>query len=307
MTPDQSPLAIDRQDTFLGREIGRLSYGCWRLPGAPQAEVAAKIDAALEIGANLIDTAAVYGFGGDGFGAAEAMLGKLIAERQSLRDDIVLVTKGGITPPLPYNSSAEHLIASCEASLQRLNCDHVDLFLVHRPDNLTGHAAVAEALGELVRSGKARAVGVSNYTLEQTRALQHFLDEPIVATQPEISAWCTETLFNGVLDHAQSASMLPMAWSPLAGGSLATGIAPGGSPDRFPDLIAVIDRIAGDNNSTRDCVALAWLLAHPAGIVPILGTQSPERIRAAAGAFDINMNRRDWYDILEASLGERMP
>lgn len=308
MTPDMTALAIHGEQTFLGRPIGRLSYGCWRFPGTPQESVAEKIDVALSVGVNLIDTAAIYGFGGAGFGEAEAMLGRYIADRPSVRDEMVLVTKGGITPPLPYDSSADHLTASCEASLKRLQTDRVDVFLVHRPDNLTGHEEVAGALSALVKSGKARAVGVSNYTLEQIRALQSFLDVPLAVTQPEISAWATQALTDGTLDHAQSSGLLPMAWSPLAGGALATGTKPSGSGERrFENLIGALDRIAAENDTTRDCVALAWLLAHPAGIVPIIGTQSPDRIRSATGAFDVTMNRQDWYAIFEASLGQKMP
>ncbi len=307
MIADNQPLVIPSKSTFHGREIGRLSYGCWRMPGTPQADVAAKIDAALSIGANIIDTAAIYGFGKDGFGAAESMVGKFIAERPAVRDDIVLVTKGGITPPVPYNSSRAHIVASCEASLQRLCCEHVDLFLIHRPDLLAGHQEVAAALEELVTSGKARSVGVSNYSLEQTRALQHFLTVPLTVTQPEISAWQTDVLFDGTLDHAQATGLLPMAWSPLAGGLLATGIAPAEGGERFANLIAVLDRLAARNDTTRDIVALAWLLVHPSGIVPILGTQSVDNIAASEAAFSVKLTRADWYDILEASLGQRMP
>lgn len=308
MTPDMTALAIHRERMFLERPIGRLSYGCWRFPGTSQDSVGEKIDVALSIGANLIDTAAIYGFGDAGFGEAEAMLGRYIAGRPSVRDEMVLVTKGGITPPLPYDSSADHLAASCEASLKRLQTDRVDVFLIHRPDNLTGHEEVAGALSALVKSGKARAVGVSNYSLEQMRALQSFLDVPLAVTQPEISAWATRALTDGTLDHAQSSGLLPMAWSPLAGGALATGTKPsGGGEQRFETLIGALDRIAAENGTTRDCIALAWLLAHPAGIVPIIGTQSPDRIRSAAGAFDVTMNRQDWYDIFEASLGHKMP
>ena len=302
MTPDIQPLVPARTVPFLGRDIGRLSYGCWRFPGTEQKDVAAKIDAALSIGANLIDTAAVYGMG-----EAETMLGTLIGERPSLRDEIVLVSKGGITPPVPYNSSKAHLVASCEASLARLKCEQIDLFLIHRPDLLTGQQEAADALNTLVETGKVRAVGVSNYTLEQTRALQAFLDVPLVAVQPEISAWCLESLQKGLLDFVQAAQMLPMAWSPLAGGALATGQPPKGADGRFERLMGVLDRIAEANDAGRDAVALAWLLVHPAGIVPILGTQTPDRIRAAAGTFEIRMTRRDWYDVLEAGLGEPMP
>lgn len=308
MTPDLTPLTFDRDLIFLDRSIGRLSYGCWRFPGTSDESVSEKIETALSIGANLIDTAAIYGFGDAGFGEAEAMLGRFIADRPSVRDRMVLVTKGGILPPLPYDSSAVHLTASCEASLRRLQTDRVDVFLVHRPDNLTAHEEVAAALSALVASGKARAVGVSNYTVEQTRALQSFLDVPLAVTQPEISAWACNALSNGILDHAQATGSLPMAWSPLAGGALATGVKPtGGGERRFENLIGVLDRIAEENGTTRDCVALAWLLAHPAGIVPIIGTQSPDRIRSSAGAFDVTLNRQDWYAVYEVSLGQKMP
>ncbi len=308
MKADLTALEITRERPLLGRRTGRLSYGCWRLAGTPVKEVAEKIDAALSVGANLIDTAAIYGFGGAGFGEAEAMFGEFIGDRPSVRDDLILVTKGGITPPLPYNSSVDHLTASCEASLKRLRTDRVDVFLIHRPDLLTGHEEAARALSRLVESGKVRGVGVSNYTVEQTRALQHFLDIPLAVTQPELSAWATGALFDGTLDHAQTAGLLPMAWSPLAGGALATGVVPSGADEElFGDLIGELDRLAETNDTSRECVALAWLLAHPAGIVPIIGTQSADRIRSAAGAFDVTMNRRDWYAILEASLGKHMP
>ncbi|WP_419911610.1 aldo/keto reductase [Hoeflea sp.] len=302
MTDAPKHLVLSRHGTLAGREVGRLAYGCWRLPGTPQEELAGKIDAALEVNANIIDTAAVYGAG-----EAERMLGVLISERPALRDAIVIVTKGGITPPVPYDSTKRHLIASCEDSLRRLNCEQVEVFLIHRPDFLSAPAEAAEALTELVESGKVRSVGVSNYTLEQTRALQAFLDVPVAVTQPEFSAMHTVPLDDGTLDYAQSASILPMAWSPLAGGPLATGRVPDRADLRAAGLVAVLDRIADDNGSTRECVALAWLLAHPAGVVPIIGTQSPERIRVAAGAFDIKMSRRDWYEILEASRGAPMP
>lgn len=302
MAADTTPLELTKTTLLNGRPVGRLAYGCWRLPGTPQAGVAEKIQAALEIGANVIDTADVYGAG-----EAESMLGRWLGAQPSRRDHMTLVTKGGISPPLPYNSSKDYLIAACEASLRRLQTDHVDLYLIHRPDLLTGAEEAAAALTALKDSGKVLAVGVSNHSLEQTRALQAFLDFPLTATQPEISAWVTDSLFDGILDHAQTADLLPMAWSPLAGGLLATGKAPPDGRDRFEMLIAVIDRIAAANDVTRDCVAVAWLLAHPAGIMPILGTQAPGRIRSAARALEVRMTRRDWYEILEAGLGRKMP
>ncbi len=309
---DISPIKIKKTTQINDVEIGRLAYGCWRLAEGNQESVLEKIDTALSVSINLIDTAAIYGFGtpnlpDEGFGHAETMLGRALVQKPTLRDEIILVTKGGITIPTPYNSSASHLIASCEASLKRLQTEYVDLFLIHRPDFLTSPQEAAQALETLVQSGKARSIGVSNYSVEQTRALQACLSIPLSVIQPEISALETSALYDGTLDHAQASNLLPMAWSPLAGGALATGKPPENARIQFAKLIAELDRQAETNGTTRDIVALAWLLAHPANIIPLLGTQSPARIKSAIKAFDVQMTRRDWYAILEASNGCSMP
>jgi predicted oxidoreductase len=155
--------------------------------------------------------------------------------------------------------------------------------------------------------GKVREVGVSNYTVAQTRALQHFLDFPLAAIQSEISAWMPDAILDGTLDYTQEARLTPMAWSPLAGGALATGIGPEGDSERFSHLVVALDKIAEASGVERDAVGMAWLLAHPAGIVPIIGSQSPTRIRSAASAYAVKMTRRHWYSVLEARLGRRMP
>ncbi len=288
-------LTVPRTRALGPFEVGTLAYGCWRFAGTPLEEARAKVGAALEIGANLLDTAAIYGFGETGFGEAEERLGDLFAADPGLRERVVLVTKGGIVPPEPYDSRAPELIASAEASLKRLKVDAIDVFLVHRPDLLVSHEEVAGALSDLRARGVVREVGVSNFTPAQTRALQSFLDFPMVVTQPEISVGETSALFDGTLDLAQEVGLTPMAWSPLGGGALMTGDGP---------VAAELDRIGGGD---RAAAALAWLMAHPARPIPILGSQTPDRIRAAAAAYDIQMTRRDWYAVLEASLGHPMP
>ncbi|MGB0497799.1 MAG: aldo/keto reductase [Rubricella sp.] len=299
--PDALPIA---RTTRLGPfEVDRLGYGCWRFAGTPLADARAKVGAAIDAGMTLLDTAPIYGFGETAFGEAEERLGDLFAAEKGLRERVVLVTKGGIHPPAPYDSRKETLIASAEASLERLRTDVIDLFLIHRPDLLAAHEEVAGALDHLVESGKVRAVGVSNYTVAQARALQAHLSIPLAATQPEFSALHTAPLHDGVLDHAQEAAMAVMAWSPLAGGRLARG----GDDARTARVIEVLDRIAEEQGAQRDHVALAWVLAHPARPIALVGSQSPERIRASARAFDVRLTRRDWYEILEASLGEAMP
>ncbi|MEL6680917.1 MAG: aldo/keto reductase, partial [Pseudomonadota bacterium] len=237
-----------------------------------------------------------------GFGDAELRLGALLAESPGLRDEVVLVTKGGVQIPGPYNSRGTYLIEACEASLTRLGVEAVDLYLVHRPDLLASPQEVAAALSRLVTDGKARSVGVSNYSPAQTRALQAMLDVPLTACQPEISLLEPSAMQDGVLDLAQEMGAMPMAWSPLGGGRLF-------SPDdpQSERVARALATLAEAQDTTVEAVALAWLLAHPAGIVPILGSQNPTRIRAAAAAYDVTLTGPEWYALLEASLGAPMP
>ncbi len=304
MTPS---LDLSRRRKLGSFEVGRLAYGCWRFAGTAVEDARAKLEAALEIGASLIDTADIYGYGETGFGEAEERLGDLFAATPGLREKVTLVTKGGITPPAPYNSGKEYLISAAEASLTRLKTDVIDIYLIHRPDLLSAPEEVADALATLRAEGKIREAGVSNYTVAQTRALQSFIDFPLAAMQPEISALTLDALFDGTLDLALECGLTPMAWSPLAGGALATGRANGGDEARLVRIVEALDAIAAENETGRDAVGLAWLLAHPAGIIPIVGSQNPERIRAASAAFDVKITRRQWYGVLEASLGAPMP
>ena len=155
-----------------GLAVAPLGWGMWRFAGADVVTARARVDAALEIGCTLFDTADIYGLGPQGgFGAAEELLGKVLRADPSLRDRIVLATKAGITPPVPYDCSASYLVKACEASLRRLGVERIDLLQVHRPDVLTHPAEVARAFELLHRQGKIRAAGVSNYSAAQARAL----------------------------------------------------------------------------------------------------------------------------------------
>ncbi|MEO1541910.1 MAG: aldo/keto reductase [Pseudomonadota bacterium] len=295
-------LKIARERSVAGRTIGRLAYGCWRFAGSTMPEAREKVEAALSIGANLLDTADIYGFGAEGFGDAELRLGALLAESPGLREEVVLVTKGGVQIPGPYNSRGDYLVSACEASLSRLGVEAVDIYLVHRPDLLASPQEVAAALSRLLADGKVHSVGVSNYTPGQTRALQAMLDVPLVACQPEISLLEPSAFQDGVLDLAQEMEAMPMAWSPLRGGRLF-------NPEDAQSIrvAKALTTLAEAQETSVDAVALAWLLAHPAGIVPILGSQTPARIRAAAAAYDVKLTGAEWYALLEASLGTPMP
>jgi predicted oxidoreductase len=251
----------------------------------------------------LVDNADVYGldWGGSGWGTCEQNLGAALAHRPGLRDRIVLATKGGIVPGVPYVSDPAYLVAACEASLRRLGVDHVDLYQIHRPDPFTHPAAVAQAFESLRDRGLVREFGVSNHTPSQTAALQAHLPFPLASTQPELSVVALQSLRDGTLDHCAALGITPLAWSPLAGGRLATG------DGVRPELVAVLDRLAEREGVTRAAVAIAFVLAHPSRPVAIVGTQQPARLAELAVAATVHLDRRDVYDLIVASDGVPLP
>lgn len=302
-------LPIARTPRPLGRSALRVfpvGFGCWRLVGSDVSAARARLEAAIEAGIDLFDLADVYGLdhGGRSFGESEALFGRVLAAAPELRERMVIATKGGIVPGVPYDASAAHLTAACEASLKRLGVDRIDLYQIHRPDWLAHPAETAGALVRLRETGKLRQVGVSNYTAAQFDALQRHLPFPIATHQPEFSCARLDPLRDGVLDQCLREGVTPLAWSPLAGGRL--------GDDARPDaalgvLHTVLDAIAAREGAGRSAVAIAWLLAHPAGVVPIVGTQNPSRLAACLRAFDVHLTRQDWYQIVVASQREPLP
>ncbi|MGI9608197.1 MAG: aldo/keto reductase [Acidimicrobiales bacterium] len=286
-----------------GPEIGALGYGTWRLTGGDVAANQALVETALDAGMNLIDTADVYGLdhGGTGFGQNEERLGEVLAAAPGLRDRMVLATKGGIMPPIPYDSSAEYLRSAVDASLSRLKVESIDLWQVHRPDMFTHPAEIGGVLGELHRQGKIAMVGVSNFTPSQHDALAAHLPMPIVSTQPEYSAATLDPLRDGTFDLAMRSGLVPLAWSPLGGGRLLTG------EGLRPELLDVIDKLAAREGVDRATVAIAFVLAHPSRPVALLGTQTPDRLTGASAAFGVQLDRTDLYEIVVASEGVPLP
>ena len=301
--------------------MGPLALGLWRFTGADVGRNAELVSSALDLGMNLIDTADVYGldWGGAGFGSCEENLGAVLAARPELRARMVLATKGGITPPVPYDSGAAALRSACEASLRRLGVDRVDLYQVHRPDMLTHPAELAATLDGLIADGLAGAVGVSNYTPAQTRALAAHLEAPLASTQPEYSAACLAPLRDGTLDLCSETAMVPLAWNPLGGGRLMSPASSArderdrAAPPRpadgsvRPELLAVLDRLAEREQVDRAAVCVAFVLTHPTAPVAIVGTQRPERLEALQAALGVRLDRNDVYDIVEASEGQPLP
>ena len=285
--------------------VSPIAWGMWRLAdnGRSVAEATRLVHAALDAGINFLDTADIYGFDGQGgFGDAEALLGEVLAADPALRSRMVLATKGGILPPLPYDQSADYLRTAIDNSLRRLKVDHVDLWQIHRPDILAHPQEVARVLDDAVSAGKIRSIGVSNFTVHQIAALDRFLANKLVTTQPEISPLRITCFENGELDQAMMMGLTPMAWSPLGGGRLAAAET---TRDRL--VAAALDAVAEAQGVSRSVAAYSWLMAHPAGIIPIIGSQQAERIAEGAAALKVRWSRQDWYAVLVAARGEPLP
>ena len=291
--------------------VSPIAYGYWRFAGTDVATATKKVETALECGINLMDHADIYGLDGDGaFGDAEALFGEVLKQQPSIREKIVLATKGGIWPPLPYDSSAAYLRSALEASLTRLGVDTIDLYQIHRPDFLAHPAEVAATLTAFREEGKIREVGVSNYTVSQVNALQAHLDFPLVARQPEFSVLAIDPLRDGTLDQCMGLGLTPLAWSPMGGGRIGLSLEDASKLDdggRTHAVLTLLDTIAAEQNVSRGAVALAWIMVHPSGVIPILGTQRLERIMDATNALKVELTRTQWNEILTASQGFPLP
>ena len=288
-----------------GIQLSALAWGTWRLADTcdDTGEAALLLRAALDAGITLIDTADIYGFGGPNkFGHAESLIGEVLARDPALKSKLIVATKGGIRPPIPYDQSPAYLADAIDASLRRLRTETIDLYQIHRPDILAHPEETARALENAVSSGKVCELGVSNFTAPQIDALTAFLDVPLATTQPEISPLRITPFENGEMDQAMRLGMAPLAWSPLGGGRI---IDP--QCDQEKAVVDALDKIALERGVSRCVAAYAWLMAHPAGIIPIIGSLNPGRIAEAAKAIEMQWTREDWYAILVAARGQPLP
>ena len=282
--------------------LSRLVYGMWRLSDdnniAP-AHVQAKVEACLSQGITTMDQADIYG----GY-AAEEVLGNALRDAPHLRDQIEIITKCDIlvgagrysaTRIKHYDTSAAHIMASVDHSLRLMAIDHIDLLLIHRPDPLMDHHETGAALDAAVASGKALSVGVSNFRPHDWTLLQSAMQTPLVTNQIEISVLKNSAFTNGDLAFLQERHIPPMAWSPLAGGALFSG--------ENPTLLALLTEIG---NGDAASAAVAWLLAHPARIMPVFGTNNLSRIEALSRSCSLQMDRATWFEIYTTALGHEV-
>jgi predicted oxidoreductase len=296
----------------------RLAFGCWRIAGEGadadhQARARQAVIAAYEAGYTLFDHADIYGHG-----RAETIFGQVLKEVSGMRDRVLLASKCGVRSPgdpvagapYRYDFSVQHVIHSCEGSLDRLGVERIDLYQLHRPDYLMCPEEVARAFSTLQQAGKVREFGVSNFRPSQVVALQKACPMRLVVHQVEISLANRTCLDDGTLDQCLAEGMTPLAWSPLAGGLLGDGarrLLPWQKSYRTEAVVAALDKVARARGVSRTVVALAWLLRHPSRIIPIVGSTEPAHIRAAVAADALDLSREEWYWLLEAARGERLP
>ena len=296
---------MERVDLGIGLSMSRIVYGMWRLTDdtdTSPVHVQAKIETCLAQGITTIDQADIYG----GY-MAEEVLGKAL-KGTALRDKIEIVTKCNIVAQAGrhamarvkyYDTSRAHIIGSVDASLRLMGVDYIDLLLIHRPDPMMDHLETGSTLDDIMSTGKIRAVGVSNFRPWDIDLLQSAMKSPIIVNQIEISVLHHKPFTNGDIAFLQQRGITPMAWSPLAGGTLFDTA----NKSLLEALAKVAERLESDVTS----VAVAWLLAHPARILPVMGTNNLERIAAISKATSLIIDRQTWYEIYTAALGEDVP
>lgn len=281
-----------------GPIFSRVVAGAWRWNDLTTDQISNLINTALDNGITTFDHADIYGNY-----SCEELFGKALKRNAALRNKIELVTKFGIkllSDKRPqhrikhYDTSKTHAVQSVENSLHALNTDRIDVLLIHRPDPLMNPEEVAEAFTMLKQQGKVLHFGVSNFTTAQFELLQSYLSFPLVTNQIEISLYNHTALFDGVTDSLHKHRVRPMAWSPLGGGKFFENA----------QVNTVLHQLGEKYQATSTQVLLAWLLKHPAGIFPVIGTTKAERIAESAKAVTLQLDLQDWFILLKAATGQ---
>ena len=301
-------MKMPRVELNPGLSLSRLAYGVWRLSEAADTSaqaVAGRIQACLDQGITTFDHADIYG----GY-SCEALFGAALRAQLGLKARIEIVTKCDImlvSEQRPdnrvkhYDTSAAHVQASVERSLKNIGVDAIDLLLIHRPDPLMDHHALGACLDSLIQSGKVRAAGVSNFMPWDMELLQSAMKNSLVTNQIEIGLMQTRGFVDGQIAHAQRLGVPVMAWSPLGGGRLF------GQDAAALRLRPALQRVAGAQGVDETAVAIAWLLHHPARIIPVLGTNDPARIARMQDALRVTLDRQTWFELYSLANGAAVP
>lgn len=313
-------------------DVSRIGYGCMNLGGswddaplgkAERSRAAQLVATAIEQGITLFDHADIYTWG-----KSEAVFGEVLQQLPGVRDKIVVQSKCGIRlqddpqprDPPRYDFSYQHILRAVEGSLRRLNTTHLDVLLLHRPDALVEPEEVAKAFAELQRSGKVRYFGVSNHTAAQISLLQKHLDQPLVINQVELNLLHAHLINDGIvanqegdqyraaagtLDYCRLHDVMIQAWSPVAVGKLMDP--PPDAEEQIRNAAAKVAQLAKTKHTSKEAIALAWLLRHPAGIQPLVGTTNRDHLIASCLADRLDLSREEWYALFAAARGAPVP
>lgn len=280
---------------LLGPQFSRIIAGAWRWNNV---DVGKLIQTSIECGITSFDHADIYGDYEN-----EKIFGDALKNLRLDRQSIQLITKCGIrllsgkqsgTWVKHYDTTKAHILASVDKSLSNLGVDYIDLLLIHRPDPMMDPEEVSQAFGLLKQNGKVLHFGVSNFSATQFEMLQSYIPFPLVTNQIELSLSRLHSLYDGTVDVLMKHKTCPMAWSPLGGGKLMSA---------SKELFAAKEKY----NATDTQMSLAWLLKHPSGVFPVIGTTQPERIKESAKAIDISLDHQDWFQMLKVATGSDVP
>ncbi|WP_336643318.1 aldo/keto reductase [Microbacterium sp. MMO-113] len=296
-----------------------LIAGMMRIDSLDDEQIRALYTTARDAGIDFFDHADIYG---GQMHHCEARFADALQLGGAERDEIVLQTKCGIVPAQGmFDFSYDHIVGQVEGSLAALRTDHIDVLLLHRPDALVEPDEVARAFDHLESSGKVRAFGVSNHTPSQIELLKTAVRQPLVANQLQLSLTHAPIIAQpvaanmaghdqsigrdggGIVDYCRIHGITMQAWSPYQSG-FGGGVFLG-HPD-YPELNAVIERLAGIHGVTPTSIATAWITRHPAGMQVVLGTTTPHRVQEAAAGVDLVLTRAEWYELFRAA-GHLLP
>jgi len=288
------------KNSFSSVIVGCMDWGSWRR-NFDTSEMTELIQESVSLGLTSFDHADIYGDY-----TVEEQFGKALDNAKVSRQDLQIISKCGIQYACEarphtvkhYQYDTAYIIESAEQSIEHLRCDYLDLFLLHRPSPLMRPEAVAEAVSALKAQGKIKAFGVSNFTPSQTALIASKTE--IAVNQIQCSLTHLSPFFDGSLDHMMTHGIQPMAWSPI-------GKVFKDKSEATYRIHAVLNRLCEEYQATKDQLVLAWLMTHPSGIIPVVGTTQKERLATAAKAAEINLSEIHWFELLVASQGHKVP
>jgi len=303
----------------LGNELDVpvIGLGCMRIWDKTISEAERLIATSRELGINFFDHADIYGGG-----KSEEVFAQALKNLKIPRNEVIIQTKCGIRSGF-YDLSKEHIITSVEKALKRLDTDYIDILLLHRPDTLMEPEEIAEAFSYVHSKGYVRYFGVSNFNSMQIELLISAVNYKLLTNQLQLSLTNTGMIDSGifantkfaqsinrdgsVLEYCRLKGMTIQAWSPFQYGN-EYGNIQGVFIDNplFPDLNVKLEYLAKKYNVSKEAIAIAWILRHPAKIQPIVGTTSADRLRKIAQAHDVELTREEWYSLYIAA-GNMIP